>query len=204
MNLREEHDEIKEMLALHALDMLEPDAAARLEAHLAGNCPECISEFRSLRESIAMLAFTRPLVEPSQRLRERVIALTREQVKPPSEPQVWKKWTPPPAEIELVLKDQGAWDEVHAGIWAKRLHVDTARDQVTMLIRMAPGVSYLPHRHAGPEQCYVLEGDLRDGDKVIRAGDYQCLPQGSVHGAQSTESGCLLLIVSSLRDEIVA
>ncbi len=196
-------DDLKETLALYALNMLEGDAAARVEAHLAGNCPACQREVTELREMIATMALAAPPVEPPLRLRQRVLALAAGE-KAVNEPQVWKKWTPPPAASEVVLKDQGVWEEVHAGIWAKRLHVDATREEVTMLIRMAPGVSYLPHRHAGPEQCYVLEGDLRDGEKVIRRGDYQCLPEGSVHGAQSTEEGCLLLIVSSLRDEIIA
>jgi anti-sigma factor ChrR (cupin superfamily) len=68
---------------------------------------------------------------------------------------------------------------------------------------MDPGASWLPHRHGGPEQCFVLEGDLHDGDLLVTAGDFQCAAQGSVHGAQSTTSGCLLLIVSSLRDELI-
>jgi quercetin dioxygenase-like cupin family protein len=41
------------------------------------------------------------------------------------------------------------------------------------------------------------------GDLVLRTGDYQCVPAGSVHGVQSTASGCLLLIVSSMHDELI-
>ena len=66
---------------------------------------------------------------------------------------------------------------------------------------MAPGTSYPGHRHAGVEECYVLEGDLRVGDLVMRAGDYQRAAIGSVHGVQSTEGGCLLLVLMSDRDE---
>jgi anti-sigma factor ChrR (cupin superfamily) len=95
------------------------------------------------------------------------------------------------------------WEQVIPGVRAKRLYVDPQHDTVTMLIRMDPGASYLPHRHAGPEQCFVLEGDLRDGELVVRAGDFQCAAEGTVHGSQQTESGCLLLIVSSLRDELL-
>jgi anti-sigma factor ChrR (cupin superfamily) len=72
-----------------------------------------------------------------------------------------------------------------------------------MLVRMPAGASYPRHRHAGAEQCYVLEGDLRFGGRVFRAGDYQCADADSIHDVQYTEAGCLLLIVSSLHDEIV-
>ena len=78
--------------------------------------------------------------------------------------------------------------------------VDFTRDLVTMMIRMEPGSSYSPHRHAGPEQCFVLEGDLSVGDDVMRPGDYQYAPAQSRHGVQRTDQGCLLLITSSLSD----
>ena len=38
----------------------------------------------------------------------------------------------------------------------------------------------------------------------MHAGDYQRASGRSIHPVQSTDGGCLLLIVSSLRDEMVA
>jgi anti-sigma factor ChrR (cupin superfamily) len=105
--------------------------------------------------------------------------------------------------LHIVRSSDDVWEPVVAGVWAKRLYVDKQRDTVTMLVRMDPGASYVPHRHAGPEQCFVLEGDLQDGNVCVRAGDFQCAAEGTVHGAQRTESGCVLLIVSSLRDELL-
>ena len=61
-----------------------------------------------------------------------------------------------------------------------------------------------PHHHGGAEECYVLEGDLRTGDVWMHAGDYQHAAAGSVHPVQSTVQGCLLLIHSSLQDELLA
>ena len=107
-------------------------------------------------------------------------------------------------ESEIVRSTEGDWQEVHPGVFAKRLYVNVQRDLTTMLVRMRPGSHYLPHRHAGPEQCFVLEGDLREEGSVVSTGDFQCFPGGSVHGAQWTESGCLLLIVSSLHDELLS
>jgi anti-sigma factor ChrR (cupin superfamily) len=68
---------------------------------------------------------------------------------------------------------------------------------------MDRGTSYPPHRHADVEECYVLQGDLRVAGRVLRAGDYQRADRDSVHGVQSTENGCLLLIVSSTDDELL-
>jgi anti-sigma factor ChrR (cupin superfamily) len=80
--------------------------------------------------------------------------------------------------------------------------MDSARDRMTCLVRMAAGTAYPRHIHAGPEECLVLEGELRVGDEMLRAGDYQRAAPGSHHPVQSTDRGCLLLIVSSLSDEL--
>ena len=72
-----------------------------------------------------------------------------------------------------------------------------------MLVRMAPGASYLPHRHHDTEECFVLDGDLRLHDSVLHTGDYQRAEAGSVHGVQRTEGGCTLLIISSTQDELL-
>jgi anti-sigma factor ChrR (cupin superfamily) len=72
-----------------------------------------------------------------------------------------------------------------------------------MMIRMAPGTSYPRHRHAAREECFVLQGELRVGDKQLRTGDFQVADRDSIHDVQSTETGCVLLIVSSQDDELV-
>jgi anti-sigma factor ChrR (cupin superfamily) len=95
------------------------------------------------------------------------------------------------------------WEPVSFGVLAKQLYLDTVADSVTMLVRMAPGSTYPAHRHGGPEQCFVLEGDLRVGDIVLHAGDFQCAASDSVHEITRTDGGCLLLIVSSQHDELL-
>lgn len=117
--------------------------------------------------------------------------------------QVWKQWERSSGDLHVVRDGEAEWQNVREGIRAKQLFVDPARDMATMLIRMEPGAAYVPHRHAGPEQCFVLEGDLHDGEQVYRKGDFQCAAEGSTHGVQWTEQGCTLLIVSSLHDQLI-
>jgi hypothetical protein len=50
------HDELKSLLALAALERLEPQEAASLREHLAG-CDECDAELRELEHTAAMFAF---------------------------------------------------------------------------------------------------------------------------------------------------
>ena len=203
-------DELLDMLALHAVDELDPAAAAELDLHLAEGCEICTRHLIEFRRSFAAVAHTIPAVRPRAEVRERLLteiqknsgADTRTNIDVGA--QVWKAWTPDRvADVHVVRHGDLHWENVRPGVWAKRLYVDTERDAVTMLIRMDPGASWLPHRHGGPEQCFVLEGDLQDGDLIVTAGDFQCAPKDSAHGAQRTTSGCLLLIVSSLRDELL-
>jgi hypothetical protein len=48
----------------------------------------------------------------------------------------------------------------------------------------------------------VLQGDIWVGDVHMRRGDYQRAPAGRRHPVQTTDEGCVLLLVSSLSDEI--
>ncbi len=124
----------------------------------------------------------------------------------PKTPQVWKQWdsTSAGGALFTLRSDATPWEPTGIeGIEIRRLFVDRQRNQTTMLIRMAAGRSYPRHVHGGAEECLVLEGDLRVGDNVLHAGDYQRAPEGSLHGVQATDGGCVLLIVSSLTDELV-
>lgn len=103
----------------------------------------------------------------------------------------------------LVLRREGdgGWEDTAVpGVCLRVLATDPAAGRFTALVRMAPGSTYPAHRHGGAEECFVLEGDLRHGAQVMRAGDYEWAATGSDHGPQSTADGCLLLIHSSLSD----
>jgi quercetin dioxygenase-like cupin family protein len=106
-----------------------------------------------------------------------------------------------PAGYVLRRADEGGWEDTAVpGVRVRVLSTDAAADRFTALVRMRPGAAYPAHRHASPEECFVLEGDLCHGSQVMRAGDYQLAPAGSDHGPQATTDGCLLLIHSSLSD----
>jgi hypothetical protein len=49
-----------------------------------------------------------------------------------------------------------------------------------------------------------LAGDLRFDDLVLRSGDFQCVPAGTVHSASHTEGGCLLVVIAGKNEEILA
>ncbi|MFI5165204.1 MAG: cupin domain-containing protein [Thermoanaerobaculales bacterium] len=208
------HDDATLDAALYLLGCLSGVEAAAYEQHVAG-CSDCAAEAAKLEGSAAALAALVPVVDPPAELRarllERVAALRPDATVPAQgltagPEQAWRQWTATPTGggPVFVPAGGGAWEPTGVGgVTAKRLFVDPKHDRVTLLVRMAPGTSYPAHRHGGPEECYLLEGDLDDGEVRLRAGDYLRRDGGSFHGVHSSMQGCLMLISSSLHDELL-
>lgn len=152
-------------------------------------------------ETGARLAFSASVLHPRPELRQKLLA----SLKPQDSVQVWREWADtPPTPIHKIAAGEGAWEPIDIeGIRVKRLYVDPAGDTVSLLIQMDPGTSYPSHRHAGPEHCYVISGDLEVGGIQLKTGDYQVANTGSVHTVTSTVNGCTILIISSLKDELL-
>jgi anti-sigma factor ChrR (cupin superfamily) len=180
--------------------------------HLA-HCDVCRTEVESLGRTARDLTLVAPERAPPPELWQRVLQRVRKG-EPRAEPerarttQIWKTWssdargaTP---DFTFLAADTGGFEPTAvAGIEARKLFVDQENDRVTMLVRMQPGTAYPEHIHADIEECFVLSGDLSVGEQRMLAGDYQRAETGSRHAVQSTERGCLLLLVSSLSDELV-
>lgn len=202
-------DEIRETAALYSLGALAPEERAAFAEHLTERCPICEAEVRAFEGVTGALGLSVPPAAAPADLRARLLARAERGAKEPApgaETQIWKNWEGGGAAHPwfLLRANEGSWEETGVeGVRARRLFVDTDRQTVTMLVKMAAGTAYPTHRHAAAEECYVLEGDLHVGDTVMRAGDYQRAGSGTMHGVQSTEGGCTLLIVSSLHDELV-
>lgn len=88
-----------------------------------------------------------------------------------------------------------AWQQYSDGIVFRVLKVDEARGRQTLLVKMQPGAIYKSHSHDVDEECLVIEGDLRYGDLVLRAGDYHLAEPGTHHPTGTTTAGCLLHVV---------
>ncbi|HET8946467.1 MAG TPA: cupin domain-containing protein [Candidatus Polarisedimenticolia bacterium] len=92
------------------------------------------------------------------------------------------------------------WEEVAPGLSCALLAKDDSRGTVSMLVRMAPGVEYPPHTHAGVEELYMFEGDLTVDDKHLVAGDYLRSEPGSSDHRVRTATGCSGVLITSSRD----
>ena len=62
------------------------------------------------------------------------------------------------------------------------------------LYKMEAGTRSNPHKHAGPEEFFILEGDLIDSDGyVYKTGDFVSLAAGSRHNSTSP-NGCVIVV----------
>jgi anti-sigma factor ChrR (cupin superfamily) len=92
--------------------------------------------------------------------------------------------------------DTVGWKQLAVpGAWIKLLSIDRERGYAVLLGRLEPGVRYPAHVNVGPEDLFVLTGDLHVGERTMRAGDFHHADAGSLHGENYSVAGCTLLSV---------
>ena len=173
---------------LHALRALPASEIPVLEAHLS-MCPDCRQEMERLRPIIgAFVSWPTDVLRPTEsvwdRLARRIAAETGQAPVllpplPPSEPD---------------------WEEAAPGLTYKMLAADTEKDRVSLLVRLAPGAHYPPHRHAGVEELYLLHGELWIDDKKLYPGGYNRAEAGTGDQRVWSETGCTCVLLTSARD----
>ncbi|MGH8144105.1 MAG: cupin domain-containing protein [Steroidobacteraceae bacterium] len=177
-------------VSLYALGLLPTSEAPELELHIA-ECTECRQQMQRLQPVIDTLADRRrDVLRPPELLWERLAqriapAASREQASPPA-----TAWPKP------------QWMEVAPGISCKLLATDTQRSRISMLVRLAPGVQYPPHRHADVEELHLLDGELWIDDRKLCPGDYNRAGPGSCDQRVWSETGCTCVLVTSSLDII--
>jgi quercetin dioxygenase-like cupin family protein len=105
--------------------------------------------------------------------------------------------------LTFIKASEGAWRVLAPGVTAKVLSFDPASRRTTALLRFAPETSYAPHRHTEVEELYVLEGGCSIAGREMTVGDYHRAEAGTEHYDTSTDEGCLLLVMSSPRNEML-
>jgi anti-sigma factor ChrR (cupin superfamily) len=180
-----------ERVFLYALDALPPSEMAVVESHISA-CAECRQEMATLRPIVDSFVFwptdvLRPSASLWDRLAQRIAAETgAEPISPVPRPR---------AEPE--------WKEVAPGISCKLLATDTEKNRVSMLVRLAPGTDYPPHRHAGVEELYMLDGELIVDDERFNPGDYRRGEPGNIDHRVWSETGCTCVLITSFHDAIL-
>ncbi len=105
--------------------------------------------------------------------------------------------------LTFIRASEGTWRGIAPGVMAKLLSFDSTSQRTTTVLRFAPGTSYAPHRHIAVEELYVIEGGCSIAGREMTVGDYHRAEAGTVHHDTSTDEGCLLLVISSPRNEML-
>ena len=101
--------------------------------------------------------------------------------------------------------DRTGWKQLPVpGAWIKLLSLERDRGYAVLLGKLEPGVRYPAHLNAGPEDFYILTGDLHVEGRALRAGDFHHAAAGTQHGENYSVEGCTLLAVLTTDDPLVA
>jgi anti-sigma factor ChrR (cupin superfamily) len=186
--LHSNHCEQAELVCAYAMQALPSRDVPAVEAHIS-SCSQCRRELETLRPIID--SFTswptdvlRPAASLQERLARRISAETGGKPVLPST----RQWFEP------------EWEEVAPGIFCKLLATDTEKDRVSMLVRLAPGVDYPAHTHAGVEELHLLDGELWIDDRKLYPGDYNRAEPGTGDKRVWSETGCTCVLITSTRD----
>jgi len=197
MNRNHSLAESREQAALYTVGALPDDERREFEQHLlVDGCDVCTAEVAGFVQVVENLAYAAQLQTPPQELRARVLSHVAVQGTSSAHPVIEKD------QLQFVGAQWMNWKPGNApGVAMKMLSVDKARGLYTTLVRMTPGSSLMPHRHAGIEESYVIEGELLVSGVLMRPGDYCRAEVGSMHTGVTTKTGCVFIAVASLNDE---
>lgn len=190
-------------LEAYLLDLLDPDERAEVEARLRASAP-LRAELAAAREALAALGRSLPPVPPNPALRRRVLASAAATCR-------FAHLAPRAAALLDVGESRALsllarvdapdtrWDPGPApGIALHHFDAGPAVARaITGFVRIAPGVSFPHHEHAGRERGLILQGAYRDGatGRVLRAGDAVDNPPGSEHDLTALAGPPLVFIV---------
>lgn len=188
-------DEVQALAAAYALGTLDADAAAAFEAHLAQGCARCAGEVEAFQRVAVDLAEAGTVAAPPAAVRARVLRRAG------ADPSVARITRPGLLFIRTAATE---WEQPGvAGVDIKLLAFDEVHGRTTQLVRLAPGSVYPPHRHAGTEELFLLEGDLLVSGVEMHAGDYCRAEPDSVHNDISSHGGCVFISTASVHDELI-
>jgi anti-sigma factor ChrR (cupin superfamily) len=184
------HADANELLALHALGSLAAEDGAALEAH-AAVCESCRADLAALRATVgAFAAWPTDVLRPVPALWDRLAH------------RIGGAMGRGPLARSPAAADEPAWEQVAPGIECKLLASDRESERVSMLVRLAPGAEYPPHRHAGIEELFLLDGELWIDDRLLHAGAYSRAEAGTSDRRVWSPTGCTCVLITSTRDEL--
>ena len=95
--------------------------------------------------------------------------------------------------LEWALLEEESINQ-QGNIYWFNLSYDEHKGEGSYLYKMDPDTTSKAHEHTGPEEFFILEGDLTDPDGyTYKKGDFVQLTSGSSHNS-ITKSGCTAVV----------
>lgn len=184
--------EISELAVLYAMGSLAGEERDAFERLLASGDPGATAQVERLQSVMEAVVDDAPAPAPRPFLKERLLN---------AKPHGFEE---PEPGVHVLRSGRGRWKATgHPGVSCKILHIEPETRMATSILRLEPNAKYPPHHHTQLEQCLVISGDVRLGSKIhIFAGDYEKAMAGTEHEYLTSDTGCELLIISCLEDEI--
>lgn len=189
----------QEQASLYALGALPDAEQAAFERDLRGNeeLRQFVHQLQRAADLVALITPTQPL-PPGLRdkVLHRIEFLDAD-----------KKAAPPLIPGLSFIDAPGAkdWKSLPIpGTYIKLLSLDKDRGYAVLMGKLDPGARYPAHINAGPEDFYILTGDLHIGNRRLGAGDFHHADGGSQHDENYSVEGCTLLAVLTTDDPLVA
>jgi anti-sigma factor RsiW len=147
-------DDVHELSALYALDVLTPEERARYEEHL-DDCERCRADLTGLRNAASSLAFAVEGPPPPAELRGRIIAAARAERQNVVQLRSRRSFAVSIAAAVAVAASAAA---VALGVWSASLHTSLSHERETVSILSDPRSRHLPLNGAAGELVVAPTG----------------------------------------------
>jgi anti-sigma factor ChrR (cupin superfamily) len=195
-------EQLQDLAIRCALGELTPVEQQEFCARVHAN-PELRDFLHSLQKTLSCLARAEAFAKPPPALKQKVLAQLRSRTSANVGAAAGVEPSAVPA-LRFLTGSDTDWKPLPVpGAFIKLLSLQADRGYAVLLGKLDPGVRYPAHLNAGPEDFYILTGDLCVGDQVLRAGDFHHADAGSLHTENYSTEGCTLLAVLTTDDPLV-
>ena len=177
--------DVRDLLPLHALDLLDSDEALAVERAVAAN-PALRTELAQYREAAAAVGASLTPREPSRAVWDRLLhsigAGRFDRFAAPLS-RLFDVTVERARELLGWIEDPSRWETFKPGAWLMHLPAGPAcAGADTGFVRVTAGAPFPWHAHGGEETTLVLQGAGRDTAGVVHGvGDQWSEPAGSQH-----------------------
>jgi putative transcriptional regulator len=177
--------DVRELLPLHALGLLEGDEAKAVERAVAAD-PALAAELASYRESAHELVSLVPPTAPSADVKARLLASAgagRFERFAARVAAIFDVTADRARELLGLVERPASWETPVPGIGLVHFQGGPACATADCgFVRIAPGCTFPWHTHRGEELSIILAGTLRNHDgRLLHAGDELVQAAGSQH-----------------------